>query len=576
MYKKLLASVREYKKESIEAPFYVSLEVVMECLIPFIVARLVNNIRAGCELRALLFDGALLIIMAFMSLLFGIFAGNACSTASCGFAKNLRSDLFRAIQKFSFANIDKFSTASLVTRLTADVSDVQQAYMMIVRTAIRGPLMLIFAFVMAFIMGGRIALVFMFTVPFLGLGIFFISRWAMPEFRKLFKKYDALNNSIQENIHAMRVVKAFVREDYEKEKFSRSAGDLCSDFTRAEKILALNTPMMHFCIDVVMIFILYYGTYKIVTTRGLDLNIGQIASLITYGMQILGSLMRFSMVFVMITLARESAARIVEVLDEVPEITSPVNGLKEVADGSITFQNVSFKYHSNKNFALSNINLKIDSGSTIGIIGGTGSSKSTLVQLIPRLYDPSEGVIKVGGQDVREYNLDSLRNSVAVVLQKNELFSGTIRENLLWGDESASDSRIQEVCKIACADEFIERLPEKYNTRIEQNGRNLSGGQKQRLCIARALLKSPKILILDDSTSAVDTHTDALIRDSLRKYMPDVTKIIIAQRISSVQDADKIILLEGGEVKAAGTHDELLKSDKIYHEIYLSQNNQEI
>ena len=572
MYKKLLASVREYKKESLEAPLYVSLEVVMECLIPFIVARLVNNIKTGCEFRTLLFDGALLIIMAFMSLLFGIIAGNACSTASCGFAKNLRNDLFRAIQKFSFANIDKFSTASLVTRLTTDVSDVQQAYMMIVRTAIRGPLMLIFSFIMAFIMGGRIALVFMFTVPFLGLGIFFIARWAMPTFRKLFKKYDALNNSIQENIHAVRVVKAFVREDYEKEKFSRSAGDLCKDFTRAEKILALNTPMMHFCIDVVMIFILYYGTYKVITTRGLDLNIGQIASLITYGMQILGSLMRLSMVFVMITLARESAVRIVEVLDEVPEIMSPVNGIKEVHDGSINFQN--FKYHSNKNFALSHINLNIASGSVIGIIGGTGSSKSTLIQLIPRLYDPSEGIIKVGGQDVREYDLDILRNNVAVVLQKNELFSGTIRENLLWGDESASEQRIQEVCKIACADEFIERLPEKYNTHIEQNGRNLSGGQKQRLCIARALLKRPKILILDDSTSAVDTHTDTLIRDSLRRYMPDVTKIIIAQRISTVQDSDKIILLEGGEVKAYGTHEELLKSNKIYHEIYLSQNQE--
>ena len=566
---KLLASVREYKKPSLEAPLYVSLEVVMECLIPFIISRLVNNIRAGCEFRELLLDGALLIAMAFMSLLFGIIAGNACSTASCGFAKNLRSDLFRAIQKFSFGNIDKFSTASLVTRLTTDVNDVQQAYMMIIRTAIRGPLMLVFSFIMAWIMGGNIALVFLFTVPFLSVGLFLIARWAMPVFRNLFKKYDALNNSIQENIHAIRVVKAFVREDYEKEKFALSAGNLCNEFTFAEKILSLNNPVMHFCIDTVMIFVLYYGSYKVLSR---ELDVGQIASLITYGMQILGSLMRLSMVFVMITLARESALRIAEVLNEVPEIANPVNGIKELSDGSITFHDVSFRYGSNRNFALSHVNLQINSGSMIGIIGGTGSSKSTLVQLISRLYDVSEGSVMVGGHDVREYDLASLRNNVAVVLQKNELFSGTIRENLLWGDSSATDQRIQEACKIACADEFIERLPEKYNTHIEQNGRNLSGGQKQRLCIARALLKRPKILILDDSTSAVDTHTDALIKSSLRAYMPEVTKIIIAQRISSVQEADKIILLEGGEVKAAGTHEELLKSNGIYNEIYLSQN----
>ena len=614
MYKKLLASVREYKKPSLEAPFYVSLEVVMECIIPFIVARLVNEIRAGCELSELLKLGGLLIIMAFLSLLFGIIAGNACSTASCGFAKNLRSDIFRAVQKFSFENIDKFSTASLVTRLTTDVSDVQQAYMMIVRTAIRGPLMLIFSFVMALIMGGRIAFVFLFTAPFLGIGLFSIASWAMPTFRKLFVKYDLLNEGIQENIHGIRVVKAFVREDFEKKKFARDAENLCADFTHVERILALNNPIMQFCLYVVMIFVLYYGTYKVITTRGLDLNVGQISSLITYGMQILGSLMRLSMVFVMITLARESAVRIVEVLDEKPALESPINGIKEIPNGDIEFENVSFSYGNAKiittspdidgqahtssstlshneqahtqtssqkshdstksSQALSKINLKISSGSTIGIIGGTGSSKSTLIQLIPRLYDPSEGVVKVGGHDVREYDLEALRNNVAVVLQKNELFSGSIRDNLLWGDKNADDEKIAEACRIACADEFISRLPEGYDTHIEQNGTNLSGGQKQRLCIARALLKRPKILILDDSTSAVDTHTDAKIRAGLRKFMPEVTKIIIAQRILSVQDADKIILMEGGEIKAVGTHEELLKSNGIYGEIYMSQHRE--
>ena len=627
MYKKLLASVREYKKPSLEAPFYVSLEVVMECIIPFIVARLVNEIRAGCELSELLKLGGLLIIMAFLSLLFGIIAGNACSTASCGFAKNLRSDIFRAVQKFSFENIDKFSTASLVTRLTTDVSDVQQAYMMIVRTAIRGPLMLIFSFVMALIMGGKIAFVFLFTAPFLGIGLFSIASWAMPTFRKLFVKYDLLNEGIQENIHGIRVVKAFVREDFEKKKFASDAENLCADFTRVERILALNNPIMQFCLYVVMIFVLYYGTYKVITTRGLDLNVGQISSLITYGMQILGSLMRLSMVFVMITLARESAVRIVEVLDEKPALESPINGIKEIPNGDIEFENVSFSYGNAKiittspdidgqahtssstlshneqahtssspvshdetahtqtssqkshdstksSQALRKINLKISSGSTIGIIGGTGSSKSTLIQLIPRLYDPSEGVVKVGGHDVREYDLEALRNNVAVVLQKNELFSGSIRDNLLWGDKDADDEKISEACRIACADEFISRLPEGYDTHIEQNGTNLSGGQKQRLCIARALLKRPKILILDDSTSAVDTHTDAKIRAGLRKFMPEVTKIIIAQRILSVQDADKIILMEGGEIKAVGTHEELLKSNGIYGEIYMSQHRE--
>ena len=573
MYRKLLLSVREYKKFSFQASFFVSLEVVMECVIPFIVAKLVNNIRAGCELRELFYDGAILIFMASLSLTFGIIAGNACSTASCGFAKNLRSDMFRAIQKFSFENIDRISTASLITRITTDVTRVQEAYMMIIRTAIRGPLMLIFSFIMALIMGGKIALIFLFAAPFLGMGLFFIARWAMPTFRKLFAKYDKVNNSIQENVRAIRVVKSFVREDYECEKFSRNAEELCKDFTKAEKILALNNPMMQFCSYLVMIFILYYGSYKVITSKGLDLNIGQISSLITYGTMILGSLMRLSMVLMIIASARESAVRIVEVLNEIPTLINPSNGIKNISDGSIEFENVKFRY-TNSPYSLANINLKINSGETIGIIGGTGSSKTTLINLIPRLYDATEGVIKVSGHDVREYDLEVLRNNVAVVLQKNELFSGTIRENLLWGNKNANFDEIQEACKISCADEFIERLPEKYETKIEQNGTNLSGGQKQRLCIARALLKKPKILILDDALSAVDTHTDAKIRAALKKFMPETTKIIIAQRILSVKDSDKIILMEGGKIKAQGTHEELLKSDNIYEEIYLSQNSE--
>ena len=573
MYRKLLLSVREYKKFSFQASFFVSLEVVMECVIPFIVAKLVNNIRAGCELRELFYDGVILIFMASLSLTFGIIAGNACSTASCGFAKNLRSDMFRAIQKFSFENIDRISTASLITRITTDVTRVQEAYMMIIRTAIRGPLMLIFSFIMALIMGGKIALIFLFAAPFLGMGLFFIARWAMPTFRKLFAKYDKVNNSIQENVRAIRVVKSFVREDYECEKFSRNAEELCKDFTKAEKILALNNPMMQFCSYLVMIFILYYGSYKVITSKGLDLNIGQISSLITYGTMILGSLMRLSMVLMIIASARESAVRIVEVLNEIPTLINPSNGIKNISNGSIEFENVKFRY-TNSPYSLANINLKINSGETIGIIGGTGSSKTTLINLIPRLYDATEGVIKVSGHDVREYDLEVLRNNVAVVLQKNELFSGTIRENLLWGNKNANFDEIQEACKISCADEFIERLPEKYETKIEQNGTNLSGGQKQRLCIARALLKKPKILILDDALSAVDTHTDAKIRAALKQFMPETTKIIIAQRILSVKDSDKIILMEGGKIKAQGTHEELLKSDNIYEEIYLSQNSE--
>ena len=575
MYTKILASVREYRRASLEAPFYVSLEVVMECLIPFVVARLVNSIREGCGLGELLSIGFVLTVMAFMSLMFGWLAGNACSTASCGLAKNLRSDMFRAIQGFSFGDIDKISSASLITRLTTDIANVQQAYMMLVRTVIRGPLMVVFSCVMAFVMGGRIALVFVGVIPFLALGLYLVARWAMPTFRRLFVKYDRLNSSIQENIRGIRVVKAFVREDYEKEKFSRSAGELCSDFTTAERVLALNNPMMQLSMYTVTLFILYYGPYKVITSRGLALNVGQISALMTYGVQILGSLMRMSMVFVMVALARESAVRVAEVLDTVPALTSPPDGLREVPNGEVEFSHVGFTYGDGTR-ALHDVTLKIESGETVGVIGGTGSAKTTLMQLIPRLYDATEGVVKVGGHDVRAYDLESLRNNVAVVLQKNEVFSGTIRENLLWGKKDADDSEISEACRISCADEFIDRLPEKYNTLIAQNGTNLSGGQKQRLCIARALLKRPKILILDDSTSAVDTHTDAKIREGLRKYMPDVTKIIIAQRIMSVRDADRIIVMDKGEIAAFGTHEELLKSNGIYGEIYVSQNREEL
>lgn len=575
MYTRLLASVREYKKPSLEAPFYVSLEVVMECLIPFVVASLVNQIRAGCEFSMLMRDGAVLIVMAFMSLIFGILAGNACSTASCGLAKNLRTDMFRAVQGFSFGQIDEFSSASLITRITTDVANVQQAYMMLVRTVIRGPLMVIFSCVMAFVMGGKTALVFVAVIPFLAFGLYSVARWAMPTFRRLFKKYDRLNNSIQENVRAVRLVKAYVREDFEREKFSRDAEALCRDFTTAERILALNNPMMQLSMYTVTLFILYYGTYRVIVSRGLALNVGQISALLTYGVQILGSLMRMSMVFVGVALARESAARIAEVLDETPALVSPAEGLREIPDGSIDFEGVSFSYSADTPAALKNITLHISSGETIGIIGGTGSSKTTLIQLIPRLYDASEGVVRVGGHDVKEYDLETLRNDVAVVLQKNVLFSGTIRENLLWGNSNAADEEIAEACRIACADEFINRFPQRYNTMLEQGAVNLSGGQKQRLCIARALLKRPKILILDDSTSAVDTHTDAKIREGLKKYMPTATKIIIAQRILSVQDADRIIVLDKGGISAAGTHEELLKHGGIYGEIYASQHREE-
>lgn len=573
MLKDLMKCIREYKKASLQAPVLVSLEVVMECIIPFIISKLVNEIKAGCELSVILKYGTLLVVMATLSLMFGIGAGNACSTASCGFAKNIRKDMFYNIQEFSFANIDKFSTSSLVTRLTTDVSNVQLAYMMIVRTAIRCPLMLIFAFVMAFVMGGKMAVIFLLVIPVLAVGLGLVISRAMPLFKRVFRKYDRLNASIQENIKGMRVVKSYNREAFEQEKFRVAAEDVCMDFTRAEKILAFNNPLMQFCLYSVMIFVLYFGSYTIITSRGLDLDVGQFSALLTYNFQILSSLMMLSMVFVMITMASESARRIVEVLDEKSTLTNPEDPVYEVKDGSIDFENVSFKYSEKADkMALADIDLHIQSGQTIGIIGGTGSSKSSLIQLISRLYDATEGTVKVGGRDVREYDLDTLRNQVAVVLQKNVLFSGTIKENLRWGNKNATDEEMKAACELAQADEFIMRLPNQYDTYIEQGGSNVSGGQKQRLCIARALLKKPKVLILDDSTSAVDTRTDSLIRKGFKEYIPETTKIIIAQRISSVQEADRIIVMDGGKIVDCGTHEELMKTSEIYQEVYESQN----
>ena len=572
MIKTLSKSIREFKKPAILTPILVVGEVILECIIPFVIANLVNEMQAGCGMDVIIQYGLQLVIMAVLSLILGVAAGNTCATASTGFSRNLRQDMFYHIQDYSFENIDKFSVSSLVTRMTTDVINVQMSFMMIIRVAIRGPLMLIFSFIMGFAMGGRLAMIFLVTIPLLGIALVLVIRKATPIFRRVFRKYDALNDSVQENVQAMRVVKSYVREDYEKKKFGAAAEDVCKDFTRAERIMAINTPMMQFCVYAGMVFVLSFGSYAVISSQGLEVNVGHMSAIITYSFQILMSLMMLSMVFVMITMSMESAERIVEVLQEQSTLTSPEKAVKEVKDGSIDFDGVSYKYsRTAERNALEHVDLHIRSGELIGILGGTGSSKTTLVQLIPRLYDVTEGAVRVGGVDVRNYDLETLRDNVAMVLQKNVLFSGTIKDNLRWGNPNATDEEMYEACRLAQADEFIQQFPDKYDTWIEQGGSNVSGGQKQRLCIARALLKKPKVLILDDSTSAVDTHTDALIRQGFREFIPDTTKIIIAQRVASVEDADRIIVMDGGRISAIGTHEELLKSNEIYREVYTSQ-----
>ncbi|MCL2747981.1 MAG: ABC transporter ATP-binding protein/permease [Oscillospiraceae bacterium] len=573
MWKTLVKSIGEFKKPSILSPLFVSMEVVIECIIPFVAARLINQIREGCGLDVILRYGLLLLAMAGLSLVFGWLSGVVCATAASGFGRNLRRDMYYRIQGFSFENIDKFSSSSLVTRMTTDVTNVQMAYMMIIRIAVRSPLMLIFAVVMAFVMGGSLALIFVCVIPILGAGLYLIIRKVHPLFVKVFRKYDAFNMSVQENIQGIRVVKSFVREEHEKKKFEGVSEDVRADFTRAEKIIAFNNPLMLFCLYVNMVFIMTFGAYTIITTQGVDFNVGQLSALMVYSFQTLMSLMMLSMVFVMIIISDESGRRIVEVLSEKSALQSPTDPVMEVRDGSVEFVGVSFRYSQKaEHMALSRIDLRIASGETIGVLGGVGSSKTSLVQLIPRLYDATEGVVSVGGRDVRDYDIATLRGQVSVVLQNNMLFSGTIKDNLRWGDPDATDEEIAQACRMAQADEFIARFPEGYDTRIEQGGVNVSGGQKQRLCIARALLKKPKILILDDSTSAVDTRTDAAIRKAFRDYIPETTKIIIAQRVASVQDADRIVLMDKGGVAAVGRHEELLAGNDIYREIYESQN----
>ena len=566
-------SVREYKKMSLWTPVLVILEVVIECILPFITAQLIDQLQAGCGMDVIMHYSAILIGMAILSLACGSGAGVTCSIAATGFAKNLRHDMFEAIQRFSFSNIDRFSTSSLVTRLTTDANNVQMAYMMIIRVALRAPLMVVFAITMAFVTGGPMAVAYVIVSVLLGAILFGIALKVMPMFRRIFRKYDKLNDSVEENVSGIRVVKSFVREDHEKEKFNAASGSLYHDFVHVERILAFNMPFMSLAIDTIYAFVIYFGSQAIVTTQGQLMNVGQMSALITYGFSMLMSLNMLSMIFVMITMAEESSRRICEVLIEQPDLKNPDNPLYTVVDGSVDFDHVSFEYSSKaERMALDDVDLHIKSGEVIGVIGGTGSSKSTLIQLISRLYDTTEGTVKVGGHDVREYDLDTLRNQVAVVLQRNVLFSGTIKENLRWGDEDATDEELVEACKLAQADEFIQLMPEKYDTYIEQGGTNVSGGQKQRLCIARALLKKPKILILDDSTSAVDTKTDKRIRTGFRSYIPETTKIIIAQRTSSVQDADRIVVMDNGRIDAVDTPENLLRTNAIYRDIYLTQN----
>nr|WP_239470988.1 ABC transporter ATP-binding protein [Olsenella uli] len=570
-----MGSIRQYKGAALATPLLVLGEVVFEVLIPLLTADLIDAIKAGADLNQILTTGGLLALMALVSLAFGAAAGLTCAKASVGFAKNLRKDMFYNIQTFSFAVIDRFSSSSLVTRLTTDVMNVQMAYMMLIRTAIRSPFMLIGAFIAAYTMAGWLAVVFVVVIPVLAVALLAVVRKVTPIFRRIFRKYDALNERAEENLSGIRVVKSYVREDYEKKKYDAAASEVQRDFTHAERILALNAPIMNFCVYTVMVFVIYVGSYAIVSTRGELLDVGQFSSLITYGFMMLMSLMMLSMIFAMVVMSEENARRIFEVLDAKTTIEEPADPVTEVADGSIDFDHVGFSYRGDKDHeALREVDLHIRSGEVIGVIGSTGSAKSTLVQLIPRLYDVTEGTVRVGGVDVRDYDLETLRNAVAMVLQKNVLFSGTIKDNLRWGKQDATDEEIVEAARLAQADEFVRTFPDGYDTHIEQGGTNVSGGQKQRLCIARALLKSPKILILDDSTSAVDTKTDRLIREGFRSYLPETTKIIIAQRTSSVEDADRIVVMDSGRINDVGTHEELLRRNAIYREVYLSQNKQ--
>ena len=572
MLKTLGKSVREYKKPALLTPFLVTLEVIMEVVIPLLMANLIDKGIYVGQMNEILKIGVMLVVASLLSLAFGILSGITASKASAGFAKNLRKDLYYKIQDFSFTNIDKFSTSSIVTRLTTDVSYVQMAFQMLTRIVVRTPLMLIFSLIMSFSINAKLALIFLALMPVIGITLYVIMSKAHPIFERVFKKYDVLNNVVEENTNGIRVVKSYLLEESEKKKFGNISNEIYVDFSKAQRLMSLTNPVMQFSMYLAIILISWFGAKIIVTTNMVDLEVGQLTSLITYGIRLLSSLMMLAMLLVMSTMARNSAERIYEILIEKPDLANPKKPIKEVKNGSIEFKNVSFSYVGNKKKeCLKNINIKIKSGETVGIIGGIGSGKSTLVSLIPRLYDATEGKVEVGGKDVKQYDIETLRNNVSVVLQKNVLFSGTIKENLKWGDKDATDEEIVRACKLAQADNFIEEFPDKYDTNIEQGGTNVSGGQRQRLCIARALLKKPQILILDDSTSAVDTKTDSLIRKAFKEEIPNTTKIIIAQRIASVQDADKIIVLDNGTVNGIGTHEELLKSNEIYREVYESQ-----